>query len=94
MLFGELDVLTRTQQGRRNIALNRASFTLGQLVGARLLNRADVEMHLETVALELGLSIVEIRDTIRSGLDAGEAYPRNPLTYSVSSEFRAQNIDE
>ena len=85
VLFGELDALSHAQTGQRNIALNRTAFTLGRLVGARLLDRTDVEMHLETTALDLGLDPVEIRDTIKSGLDVGEAQPRN------APVFRAQN---
>lgn len=77
VLFGELDALSHAQTGQRNIALNRTAFALGRLIGARLLDRTDVEMHLETTALDLGLDPIEIRDTIKSGLDVGEAQPRN-----------------
>ncbi len=77
VLFGELDALSHAQTGQRNIALNRTAFALGRLIGARLLDRTDVEAHLETTALDLGLDPIEIRDTIKSGLDVGEAQPRN-----------------
>lgn len=77
VLFGELDALSQAQAGQRNITLNRTAFALGRLVGAHLLDRADVETQLETTALSLGLDPIEIRYTIKSGLDVGEAQPRN-----------------
>ena len=43
VLFGELDALSHAQTGQRNIALNRTAFALGRLIGARLLDRTDVE---------------------------------------------------
>ncbi len=75
-LSRELDALARAHPGARNNQLNRAAFALGQLVGAGLLTRLDVETRLETVALALGLDAGEVQPTIKSGLDAGAAQPR------------------
>lgn len=72
----ELDQLAATSSGGRNDALNRASFSLGQLVGDGLLVEAEVYAQLEAVALAIGLDKSEIGPTIRSGLQDGKAKPR------------------
>lgn len=73
----ELDDLARTHEGARNSQLNRAAYSLGQLVGAGLLDRADVESQLEATALAIGLAEHETRATVKSGLDAGAKTPRD-----------------
>lgn len=72
----ELDALARTLEGGRNDQLNRAGYSLGQLVGAGLLDRADVESQLEATALAIGLAERETAATLRSALDAGAQTPR------------------
>ena len=72
----ELDTLAKTHEGQRNDQLNRAAFSLGQLVGAGLLDRADVESQLSATALAIGLDDRETLATMRSGLDAGAQTPR------------------
>ena len=72
----ELDELARASKGTRNEQLNRAAYSLGQLVGADLLDRADVESQLEATALAIGLGDREAAATIHSGLDAGQKTPR------------------
>jgi hypothetical protein len=62
--------------GSRNDALVRAAFSLGQLVGARLLDATDVSGRLLGAALHAGLDETEARRTIRSGLEAGLTQPR------------------
>jgi putative DNA primase/helicase len=49
---------------------------LGQLAGAGLLNRTEVESRLLSVAQVIGLGERETLATIASGLDAGEKQPR------------------
>ena len=85
-LSRELDALAHAREGARNVALNRAAFALGQLVGAGLLDRFDVETRLETVALALDLEAGEVQATIKSGLDAGEAQPRNVPDLAARAE--------
>jgi putative DNA primase/helicase len=64
------------QEGSRNDTLNRAAFSLGQLVGAGELDRAEVERRLTDAARQCGLSDAEIVATIASGMNAGEAHSR------------------
>src|SRR5581483_12084183 len=64
--------------GCRNHTLNRAAFSLGQLVGAGALDAAEVETHLLAAATGIGLGEREARRTIASGLVAGTRHPRLP----------------
>lgn len=68
--------LSRATTGERNDALNRASFSLGQLVGASAISRGQCENALRGAALGLGLEPREIDATIKSGLDSGAQQPR------------------
>jgi P4 family phage/plasmid primase-like protien len=74
----ELGTLRATREGGRNAQLNKSSFALGQIIGADLLTRSDVEELLTRTASALGLSEIEIASTIKSGLDAGAKKPRMP----------------
>ena len=76
-LEAELDSLARTSEGGRNDQLNRAAFALGQLVGAGILERGEVEDKLLTVATAIGLGESEARRTIKSGVAAGAREPRH-----------------
>lgn len=62
--------------GNRNNTLNAAAYRLGQLVAGGELSRQVVEYRLSQAAHAAGLHGAEVRDTIRSGLDAGEEEPR------------------
>ncbi|MCZ2095977.1 MAG: hypothetical protein LC121_06830, partial [Anaerolineae bacterium] len=62
--------------GGRNTTLNAAAYALGQLAAGGEVNRLDAEYHLSQAAHAAGLHGAEVRDTIRSGLDAGEELPR------------------
>ncbi len=64
--------------GTRNDTLNRAAFSLGQIVGAGVLEASLVEHVLSGGALDSGLSEREALLTIRSGLRAGLEHPRGP----------------
>jgi hypothetical protein len=64
-------------EGNRNSTLNKASFALGQFVGAGALDRHEAEVVLLDAALRTGLSEAEARSTIRSGLDSGASQPRD-----------------
>jgi hypothetical protein len=76
-LSGELEKLATASRGARNNTLNTAAYSLGQLVGAGLLNRAEVESQLLSVALSTGLEEREAQATVASGLRAGEKQPRS-----------------
>ena len=75
-LSGELEKLATASRGTRNNTLNTAAYSLGQLVGAGLLNRTEVESQLVSVALSTGLDEHEAQATVASGLRAGEEKPR------------------
>jgi len=62
--------------GTRNDTLNRAAFSLGQLVAARLLPPLPVMTALADAAACCGLPDEEARRTIRSGIAAGSKKPR------------------
>jgi hypothetical protein len=75
-LADELAELARTPEGGRNARLNQAAFSLGQLIGAGVLEQGSVEAALYGVAMSIGLGEAEARATIHSGLDSGIKEPR------------------
>ena len=77
-LQNEYDLVVGATKGNRNHALNKAAYSLGQLVGGGLLDRSEVEDALTSAGLSCGLFEVEIRITISSGLRAGVKEPRYP----------------
>lgn len=78
----ECEELARTAHGR-NDRLNRAAFSLGQLVGAGLLTDDEVERRLLNAATTNGYiakdGLASTRATIRSGLAKGALEPRTDL---------------
>lgn len=60
----------------RNNTLNRAAFSLAQLVAGGELERNEVENRLTLAAIAAGLDGPEIGSTIRSGMTAGMRSPR------------------
>lgn len=76
-LESEAQAVRTAPQGERNHALNRAAFSLGQLVAAGQLAEGDVAAELEAAAQVAGLEAGETRQTLRSGLEAGKAQPRS-----------------
>lgn len=75
-LDDELDRLAHAVEGERNDTLNRAAFSLGQLVAAGLLDGEHVRYQLTDTARRIGLDPVEIDKTIASGFRAGSQHPR------------------
>lgn len=78
----ELDRLAQTTEGNRNNALNRAAYSLGQLVAVNVLSRAQAEEQLKQTALAIGLGEREIEKTIASGINAGLKNPRRLPDFS------------
>ncbi|GAA1860353.1 bifunctional DNA primase/polymerase [Pseudonocardia ailaonensis] len=78
-LRGELDKVLAAHpgSGQRNDTLNRASFALGQLVGAGMLPEGLATAALAEASAAIGLSAAEAHATIRSGLTAGSRTPRH-----------------
>lgn len=72
----ELAGVVMAPSGTRNDRLNTAAFSLGQLVGAHLIDRRDAETQLAEVGRRAGLSDTEVAKTVASGLDSGAAKPR------------------
>ena len=72
----ELNALCVAEEGNRNKTLNRAAFSLGQLIGGGYLERDEVEAALQGAAGSVGLKPVETDRTIRSGIESGIRKPR------------------
>lgn len=74
---GEVQRVLDAVEGTRNHTLNRAAYSLGQLVGAGLLDEDAATGALLTAAGAAGLPDAEAAATIRSGLRAGAKSPRS-----------------
>jgi hypothetical protein len=75
-LADECTEVARAPEGSRNERLNRAAFSLGQLVGGGELDAGVVEAELLAAAGFAGLPDGEARKTLRSGLESGAREPR------------------
>lgn len=77
-LDGEIAELRQAVTGERNQRLNRAAYSLGQLVAGDVLDEHTATEELLSAALDIGLHPREARSAIRSGLNAGKRRPRAP----------------
>lgn len=102
-LEGECKAVREAPETTRNDTLNRASFSLGQLVGGGALDRGTVERELEAAADGCGLlrddGAASVRATIRSGVTSGMQQPREApepraRSTSVSRPEPADNATE
>jgi hypothetical protein len=75
-LRAETERVAEARPGTRNDTLNRAAFSLGQLVTAGLLPPIPVITGLISAAMQAGLSEEEASRTVRSGLAGGARKPR------------------
>jgi hypothetical protein len=75
-LHQETQLVAAARPGTRNDTLNRAAFSLGQLVAAGLIPALAVVTALSSAAQRGGLPAEEARRTIRSGMTAGGRNPR------------------
>lgn len=75
----ELDTLRVTREGGRNDQLNKAAFSVGQLVGAGVLDEVEARQALAAAAHEAGMHEGKdgITSTINSGMRDGKAKPRD-----------------
>lgn len=73
----ELDAVATCRSGR-NDQINKSAYSLGRLVGAGLLDRAEVHQALTDAAQLAGVDPAErkAQDTIRRGIEAGTRRPR------------------
>ena len=75
-LRGETERVAAARPGTRNVTLNRAAFSLGQLVAAGLIPPLPVITSLIDAAMHAGLPEEEAVRTVRSGMTAGARKPR------------------
>jgi putative DNA primase/helicase len=85
----ECDRVRNALKGTRNDTLNRAAFSLGQLICDGGLDRPTVERELMRAALACGLGEAEAAKTIKSGLDDGMMHPRQikPMTQHTPASY-------
>ena len=76
-LVNECQAVRDAAEGSRNDTLNTAAFNLGQLVKGGYLERGVIELELFNAASDAGLTDLEIKQTIKSGLEKGIANPRD-----------------
>jgi replicative DNA helicase len=72
----ECEAVAEAAQGKRNSQLNKASFSIGQLVAGGVLDEAEATRSLLNAACACGLSGEEAERTIHSGMSAGKQQPR------------------
>ena len=75
-LDDEVSKVRNAVSGTRNHTLNKAAYSLGQLIGERVLDAEPVVSSLLAAAIEAGLGQHESEATITSGLRAGLNNPR------------------
>lgn len=94
-LRNEVAAVAAEPEGGRNDRLNLAALNLGGLVAGGHLTRGEVEQALTAAALAAGLTPTETRGTIRSGLRAGIAKPRDiPAGIDHDPNVKVVTIDE
>jgi hypothetical protein len=76
-LEGECSVLAIAPEGGRNERLNKATFSISQLVAGGEVNETEAYTALEQAALSCGLSSGELGKTLASGFEAGMQVPRS-----------------
>lgn len=74
----EIGELKAAPGGNRNNALNKAAYTLAQLMAKGHVDESDLIEELSQAALSIGLDAKEASQTIRSGIKQGRAIPRGP----------------
>jgi putative DNA primase/helicase len=92
-LNGELTRVRSAKPSTRNTTLNKAAYAIGRLVGAGVLDQAAVEYELLNAALATGLPEQEALRTIRSGLTAGMAKPRQMPNTQMRSTPSAVDLN-
>ena len=68
--------ITIAQISTRNQVLNQVAFKIGQLVAGGELQRTLAEDELSDAGIGAGLTPVEVRATVKSGLDSGATQPK------------------
>jgi hypothetical protein len=73
----ELERLAQAQNGTRNDQLNKAAFSLGQLVASGVLDGTETTAALIQAGQDLGLGLNECERTVAGGISAGTENPRS-----------------
>lgn len=81
-LESELAALALAEEGTRNSSLNKAGFSLFQLVKAGVLDEFETRAALAKVASQIGLEDLEIERTLQSAWDSAEAREIAPAVAS------------
>lgn len=90
----ELKELANAPEGTRNNALNKAAFSLAQLVAGGELKESTARPNLETIAAGIGLEDREIEQTLNSGWEAGLQEPRQaPPKESPGQEVGSESLE-
>ena len=93
-LVKESAAVRNAPEGSRNETLNKAAFSLGQLVAGGELSESEVRECLESDAILAGLPLAEVSKTISSGLAAGGQQPRTkPNSTTTVAVHRPPNDD-
>ncbi len=86
---GEVERVRTAPEGCRNVTLNQAAFSLGQIVAMGLINGEIVRSALTDSAHAAGLDGQEVQRTVDSGLRAGERRPRSVVRYRARTGLGA-----
>src|SRR4051812_45285070 len=92
-LEGETASVTASVEGARNATLNRAAFSLGQIVAGGDLDADEVKAVLLRSAVSVGLCEREATATIASGLRAGVRSPRVHSTFFLNKAANPTHRD-
>lgn len=100
-LQSECENLSAAPEGTRNHALNRAAFSISQLVAAGHVNEDDARTALRQAARAAGLPDHEIDGTLASGFKAGVQQPRvvedkpldTPAVTTLADQAEAEGVD-
>lgn len=76
-LANEVTTVRHALSGKRNATLNSAAFSIGQLIGANLLDRGTAENELAAAALATGLPQHEVTTTLKGAIGRGMLEPRH-----------------
>jgi hypothetical protein len=92
----ECDNVSTAPEGVRNDTLNKAAFSLGQLVEGGELDESEVADTLTHAALQAGLEPNEVASTFESGFSAGKQKPRTapPPTRPALESTTSTSEDE
>lgn len=85
--------ITQAPKGQANETLHRGAISLGTMVGAGWLGRAEAEARLKAAAAERGKSESEATATITSGLDWGMRHPRQETVAKPLERAKAHKAE-